>query len=78
MHSCEKGFFLWHILFYFDSRVVIVEIIVLVTVSTDQVDTFFERDEDSCKVTGEIIPIATASPPDKLGGVLRRCLLLFE
>ena len=54
------------------------EIIVLVAISTDQVDTFFERDEDSCKMTGEIIPIAAASPPDKLGGVLRRCLLLFE
>ena len=78
MHGCEKGFFLWHILFYFDSRVVIVEIIVLVAVSADQVDAFFERDEDSREVTGEIISIATASPPDKLSGVLRGCLLFFE
>ena len=78
MDSCKKGLFLRHVLFYFDSRVVIMEIIVMVAISTDQVKAFFERDEDSSKVTGEIISIATTSPPDKLCGVLRRCLLFFE
>ena len=71
MNSCEKGLFLWHVLFHFDSRIVIVEIIVLVAISTNQIEAFIERDEDSSKVSGEIISITTASPPDKLRGVLR-------
>ena len=50
----------------------------MVAISTDQVEAFFERDEDSSEVPGEIISIATTSPPDKLRSVLRRCLLFFE